>query len=57
MLNGLRLGVPPLDLVKRTAREVIDDDCAGVAAQLAYYFALALFPALLFFVALASYLP
>jgi len=57
MFNGLRLGVPPLELVKRTAREVIDDDCTGVAAQLAYYFALALFPALLFFVALASYLP
>jgi len=57
MFNGLRLGVPPVELVKRTAREVVDDDCGGVAAQLAYYFALALFPALLFFVALASYLP
>ncbi|MGH9220644.1 MAG: YhjD/YihY/BrkB family envelope integrity protein, partial [Vicinamibacterales bacterium] len=29
----------------------------SIAAQLAYYFALALFPALLFVVALASYLP
>ena len=36
---------------------MIEDDCAGIAAQLAYYFALALFPALLFLVALASYLP
>lgn len=35
----------------------MDDDCLGIAAQLAYYFALALFPALLFVVALASYLP
>lgn len=57
MFNGMRLGVGPVELVKRTTREVIDDDCAGIAAQLAYYFALALFPALLFVVALASYLP
>jgi membrane protein len=57
MFNGLRLGIGPVDLAKRTAKEVVDDDCAGVAAQLAYYFALALFPALLFVVALASYLP
>jgi membrane protein len=45
------------ELVKRTIRETIDDDCLSIAAQLAYYFALALFPALLFVVALASYLP
>jgi membrane protein len=57
MFNGFRLGIGPIELVKRTAKEVIDDDCAGIAAQLAYYFALALFPALLFIVALASYLP
>ncbi len=57
MFNGFRLGEPLLELIKRTAKEVIDDDCAGIAAQLAYYFALALFPALLFVVALASYLP
>lgn len=46
-----------VELVKRTVKEFIDDDCVGIAAQLAYYFALALFPALLFVVALASYLP
>jgi len=57
MYRGFRLGVPVLGLIKRTVREVIDDDCLGIAAQLAYYFALALFPALLFIVALASYLP
>jgi membrane protein len=57
MFNGLRLGIAPLQLVKRTAKEVVDDDCSSIAAQLAYYFALALFPALLFVVALASYLP
>src|SRR5688572_13663028 len=49
--------VPALELIKRTVKEVIDDDCVSIAAQLAYYFALALFPALLFIVALASYLP
>ncbi|HEU4780608.1 MAG TPA: YihY/virulence factor BrkB family protein [Steroidobacteraceae bacterium] len=49
--------IPALELIKRTAKEVLDDDCMGIAAQLAYYFALALFPALLFIVALASYLP
>ncbi len=57
MYRGFRLGVPVLELIKRTVKEVIDDDCVGLAAQLAYYFALGLFPALLFIVALASYLP
>lgn len=57
MFRGLRLGVPVFQLIKRTVKETIDDDCVGMAAQLAYYFALALFPALLFVVALASYLP
>jgi len=57
MFNGFRLGEPLLDLLIKTAKEVIDDDCPGMAAQLSYYFALALFPALLFVVALASYLP
>ena len=33
------------------------DNCLGLAAQLAYYFFLALFPALLFLVALISFLP
>jgi len=57
MFNGLRLGQPVLDLLIKTGKEVIEDDCPGIAAQLAYYFALALFPALLFVVSLASYLP
>lgn len=57
MYRGLRLGVPLFELIKRTIRETIDDDCLSIAAQLAFYFALALFPALLFAVALASYLP
>ena len=57
MFRGLHLQVPLFDLLKRTVKETIDDDCFSIAAQLAYYFALALFPALLFIVALASYLP
>jgi membrane protein len=57
MFHGFRLGVNPAELIQRTAKEVIDDDCVSIAAQLAYYFALALFPALLFLAALASYLP
>jgi len=57
MFSGFRLGVNPAELIKRTAREVVEDGCTGIAAELAYYFALALFPALLFLVALASYLP
>ena len=42
------------ELLKRTAKETQADDGLGLAAQLAYYFFLALFPALLFLIALAS---
>lgn len=35
----------------------MDDDCLGMAAQLGYYLALALFPALIIVVSLVSYLP
>jgi membrane protein len=45
------------DLLKRTAKEMGEDDCLGLAAQLAYYFFLALFPAILFVLALASFFP
>jgi membrane protein len=45
------------ELLKRTAKEVSEDDCLGLAAQLAYYFFLALFPAVLFLLALASFFP
>ncbi len=45
------------ELLKRTARETQNDNGAGLAAQLAYYFFLALFPALLFLLALVSVLP
>jgi membrane protein len=45
------------DLLVKTYHEVLDDDVLGLAAQLAYYFFLALFPALLFGLALASFFP
>lgn len=45
------------ELARRTWREMIDDDVAGLAAQLSYYFFLALFPALLFLLAVASFFP
>lgn len=45
------------DLLRRTWREMIDDDVLGLAAQLSYYFFLALFPAILFLLALASFFP
>jgi len=46
-----------MQLAQRTWREAIEDDVLGLAAQLAYYFFLALFPAILFLLALASFFP
>lgn len=45
------------ELLKRTFREFNEDDCLNLAAQLAYYYFLALFPAVLFLIALASFFP
>src|SRR3954470_22990689 len=45
------------DLLKRTYSEVMKDDAQGIASQLAYYFFLALFPALLCVLAIASFFP
>ena len=49
--------LPSLEVIKKTAIEVRDDGCFGLAAQLAFYFLLSLFPALLFLVALIGYVP
>jgi membrane protein len=49
--------IPWSEVVKRTVKEIGDDNCLGLAAQLAFYFLLALFPSLLFLVALIGYLP
>ena len=45
------------ELARRTWREVFEDDVLGLAAQLSYYFFLALFPAILFLLAVASFFP
>ena len=37
--------------------DTLEDDCAGLAAQLSFYFFLSVFPALLFLVSLLAYLP
>ena len=55
MLESIQLSWP--ELVRRTWRDAIEDDVLGLAAQLAYYFFLALFPAILFLLALASFFP
>jgi membrane protein len=44
-------------LLKRTMNEAIADDVANLAAQQAYYFFLALFPALLALISIASFFP
>ena len=45
------------ELLKRTVHEVQKDDAQGLAAQLAYYFFLSLFPTLLCVIAIASLFP
>ena len=44
-------------LARRTVVDTLDDGVPGLAAQLAFYFFLAVFPALLFLVSLLAYLP
>ncbi len=57
MLEPYRVAIGWRNVVKRTVSDAMDDDVLGLAAQLAYYFFLALFPALLFLVAVASFFP
>jgi membrane protein len=45
------------EVLKRTVKEAMADDIMSLSAQLAYYFFLSLFPALLFLVSLASFFP
>jgi len=56
-LKILRVPIGWKDLIKRTAVEAWADNCLNLAAQLAYYFFLALFPALLLLVAFLSFVP
>jgi len=57
MLGAFRVPLTWTALVKRTGQEMLADNCFSLAAELAYYFLLALFPALLFLVALISFVP
>lgn len=45
------------ELARRTVVDTLEDDCPGLAAQLAFYFFLSVFPALLFIVSLLAYVP
>src|SRR5436190_4677913 len=50
-------GLSPLELARRVQREMQQDEVTERAAALSYYFLFALFPALLFLIALLGYLP
>ena len=55
MFAYFRTPVRWIVLAKRTAVDTFDDGCPGLAAELAFYFLLALFPMLLFLVSLVAY--
>src|SRR4051812_12823828 len=57
MLAYLESSIGWKEVLKRTYREVVADDAQALAAELAYYFFLALFPALLCLIAIASFFP
>lgn len=52
-LSDLRSALGP-EVLKRAGRKALDDDCLGLAGQLAYFTLFSLFPFLLFLVALAG---
>jgi len=57
MLARLSIPLSIGDLLKRTVKEAYDDDVLNLAAQQAYYFFFALFPALLAVISIASFFP
>ncbi len=57
MFANFEMALSWRDLIKRTVNETMSDDAQGLASQLAYYFFLALFPALLCLLAVASFFP
>ena len=57
MFAYFRVPVPWRELARRTIIDTFRDGCPGLAAQLAFYFLLGLFPALLVVVSLVTYLP
>jgi membrane protein len=57
MLSRFRVPLSWGQLLKRTVKETIADDVFNLAAQQAYYFFFALFPALLALISIASFFP
>ena len=57
MLKAFDIPLSWGELLKRTLKDTSEDDALGLAAQLAYYLFLALFPAILFLLALGSFFP
>jgi len=57
MFGRLKVPISYGELAKRTFNESIADDVLNLAAQQAYYFFFALFPALLALISLASFFP
>jgi len=58
LLASLEVPLTWREVLKRAFHQAFwKDHCVGLAAELAYYFFFALFPALLFLIALASYFP
>jgi membrane protein len=57
MFANFEMNLTWTELIKRTVHESTSDDAQGLASQLAYYFFLALFPALLCLLAIASFFP
>ena len=57
LLGALRVPLSWREVFRRVGTAIYTDNLLGWAAELAYYSFLALFPALLFFVALASFFP
>jgi membrane protein len=58
LLRWLGVQISWREIIQRTVYEAFwKDNCLSMAAQLAYYFFFALFPTLLFLVAVASYFP
>ena len=57
MLRSFKIPITWTELIKRTVGDASEDNVFGLAAQLAYYFLLALVPAILCVAALASFLP
>lgn len=57
MLARFRVPLSWSEILKRTVKEAVADDVPSLAAQQAYYFFFALFPALLALIAFASFFP